>query len=292
METTVLRYRGRAVSAAEVEYIRHLIATRPGLTRCRLSQEVCTVWNWRQENGLLREMVCRGLLLALDRAGHIALPAQKVRPANPLAKRVAPQAVEIDTSPIEATLEELGEIEVRQVRRTADEPLFNAMLEQYHYLKYSQPVGESLKFLFLARGRPVALFAWASAARHLGPRDQYLGWSSEQRRANIRFIVYNTRYLIPGWVRVPHLASHVLARMTRMLSGEWERVYRHPVYFAETFVDPTRHRGTCYRAANWVYLGRTTGRGKADQTHRPNRSLKEVLGLPLVDNFRTKLHAV
>lgn len=137
--------------------------------------------------------------------------------------------------------------------------------------------------------RPVALFAWSSAARHLGPRDRYLGWSSEVRRQNIRGIAYNTRYLILPWVEVPHLASHLLAQMTRRLSAEWERVYGHAVYFAETFIDPTRYRGTCYRAANWQCLGRTQGRGKDDLTHRPNRTIKDVLGLALVKNFRELL---
>jgi hypothetical protein len=135
----------------------------------------------------------------------------------------------------------------------------------------------------------VALFAWSSAARHLGPRDRYLGWSPQARRQNIRWIAYNTRFLILPWVRIPHLASHLLARMTRILPAQWESVYGHPVYFAETFVDTSRFRGTCYRAANWILLGRTQGRGKDDQTHRPNRSLKDILGLPLIPDFRQRL---
>jgi len=139
--------------------------------------------------------------------------------------------------------------------------------------------------------QPVALFAWSSAPRHLGPRDRYIGWSKELRQRNLRYVAYNTRYLIPSWVQVPHLVSHLLSRMTRMLSDEWQKVYGHPVYFAETFVDTARHRGTCYRAANWVFMGRTTGRGKDDQTHKPNRTLKDVLGLPLHDDFRTRLLA-
>ena len=155
----------------------------------------------------------------------------------------------------------------------------------------TQPVGEHLKFLIYAGERPVALFAWSSAPRHLAPRDIYLGWSAERRRQNIRYIAYNTRYLVLPWVEVRYLASHLLSAMTRRLSREWQDTYGHPIYFAETFVDPTRHRGTCYRAANWVYLGMTTGRGKNDQTFKPNRSLKEVFGLPLVADFRERLSA-
>ena len=148
---------------------------------------------------------------------------------------------------------------------------------------------EHLKVLVMAGDRPVACFAWSSAPRHLGPRDRFIGWSAEARRENVHFIAYNTRFLILPWVEVPHLASHLLAKMTRMLPGEWQRAYGHPVYFAETFVDPARFSGTCYRAANWVYLGETTGRGKDAPTKRPTRPIKHVLGYPLARRFRERL---
>jgi hypothetical protein len=287
----LLRYRGRAVTAADAHFIRELIAASPGESRRALSQKLCVAWDWRQANGAPRDMVCRGLMLALSRAGHIELPAVKRRPPNPFTQRSQPQAIEIERTPIEMSLRELGPLTFRSVRRTPGEALFNSLLERYHYLGYAQPVGEHLKFMVYAGERPMALFAWSSAARHLGPRDRYLGWSAQARRQNIRGIAYNTRYLILPWVKVPHLASHLLAQMTRGLSQEWQRVYDHPVYFAETFIDPTRFRGTCYRAANWVYLGRTQGRGKDDLTHRANRTLKDVLGLPLVESFRERLQA-
>jgi hypothetical protein len=195
----------------------------------------------------------------------------------------------IDTTPIAGALPELRPIEWQQVRRTGDELLFNSLLEQHHYLKYEQPVGEHLKYLAWAQGRPVACLAWSSAPRHLGSRDRYIGWSAEARRRNIRFIAYNTRFLILPWVAVPHLASHLLGRMAAILSDDWQRMYRHPIYFAETFIDPGRFRGTCYRAANWQLLGLTTGRGKNDQTNKPNRPIKEILGLPLTPRFREYL---
>lgn len=285
----LLRYRGRLVTAADASFIRELVAANPGESRRRLSQKLCEAWSWRQANGAPRDMVARGLMLALSRAGHIELPAVKKRPRNPLASRARPRPVAVDQTALSSSLSELGSVHFRQVRRTPEERYFNGLLESHHYLGYSQPVGEQLKFMAYAGERPVALFAWSSAARHLGPRDRYLGWDAEVRRRNIRFLAYNTRYLILPWVSVPHLASHLLSRMTRMLSAEWEKVYGHPVYFAETFVDTTRHRGTCYRAANWVMLGRTQGRGKDDLTHRPNRTLKDVLGLPLVADFRKRL---
>src|SRR5215468_8083436 len=287
-----LKYRGRVVTAEDIIYIRELITAHPGESRRRLSQTLCEAWQWKQANGALRDMVCRGLLLMLDRAGHIELPPVKFVPHNPLVRRERPEPVLIDTTPIQGVLHELRPVEIEQVRRTHHETLFNSLMEQYHYLAYEQPVGEHLKFLVWAQGRPITCLAWSSAPRHLASRDRYIGWSAEARRRNIRFIAYNTRYLILPWVRVPHLASHILGKMTRALSADWERMYGHPVYFAETFIDPGRFRGACYRAANWQLLGVTTGRGKNDHTNKPNRPIKEILGLPLTPGFRDHLRQV
>ena len=286
----LLRYRGRAVTGADLEFIRDLCAAHPDASRRKLSQLLCAAWGWTQANGAPRDMVCRGLMLALARAGLIELPPVRRTPCNPLARRARPTlTVEVDSTPLSASLADLGLLTFRQVRRTAEEALFNGLIEVHHYLGYTQPVGEHLKFMVYAGERPVACFAWSSAPRHLGPRDRYLGWSPQARRRNIRLVAYNSRYLILPWVHVPHLASHLLGRMARMLPAEWERVYGHPVCFAETFVDPERFRGTCYRAANWILLGRTTGRGKDDQTHRANRTLKDVLAYPLAEDFRERL---
>jgi hypothetical protein len=286
---TELKYRGRVITSEDILFIEQLIAAHPRASRRRLSQKLCEAWQWKQANGALRDMVCRGLLLMLDRAGHIELPAAKFVPHNPLVRRERPEPVLIDTTPIHGALHELRPVEIEQVRRTNHEPLFNSLMEQYHYLAYEQPVGEHLKFLVWAQRRPIACVAWSSAPRHLASRDRYIGWSAEARRRNIRFLAYNTRYLILPWVRVPHLASHILGKMTSQLSQDWERMYGHPVYFAETFIDPGRFRGTCYRAANWKLLGRTTGRGKASNSYKPNRPIKEVLGFPLTPRFRELL---
>jgi hypothetical protein len=234
-------------------------------------------------------MVCRGLMLALWRAGHIELPAVRRRPPNPLRVRTRPAPTVVDTTALRGRLRELGPLTFVQVRRTSAESLFNGLMHAHHYLGYAQPVGEHLKFMVYAGLRPIALFAWSSAPRHLGPRDRFLGWSPEVRRQNIAGIAYNTRFLILPWVEVEHLASHLLGRMTRMLSAQWQQMYGHPVYFAETFIDRSRYRGTCYRAANWRYLGQTQGRGKDDLTHRPNRTLKDILGLPLCRDYRERL---
>ncbi len=289
---TVLTYRGRTITPTDVVFIRDLITRHTGASRRALSKELCVAWGWVQPNGALRDMVCRSMMLALHRAGHIELPPVRHRPPNPLARRQPPRAVEIDRSPLRGPLAGLGPLTFKQVRRTEHEPLFDGLIEAHHYLGYTQPVGEHLKFLVWADERPVACFAWSSAPRHLGPRDRHIGWSADARRRHIRFVAYNSRFLILPWVEVPHLASHLLGRMVRMLPGEWERLYGHPVYFAETFVDPSRFRGTCYRAANWVWLGQTTGRGKDDLTHRANRSIKDVLGYPLHRRFRELLTRV
>jgi hypothetical protein len=285
----VLRHRGRAVTAAEVAFIRELIAAHPGDSRRALSQRLCRAWDWRQENGALRDMVCRGLLLSLHRSGHIELPPRKRTPPNPFLVRARPAPVAVDTTPIRGRLGELGPLELRPVRRTADEALFDGLIETHHYLGYTQPVGAHLKILVTARARPIACFAWSSAPRHLGPRDRYIGWSKDERQRNLRFVAYNPRYLLLPWVEVRYLASHLLARMTRTLSALWQQAYGHPIYFVETFVDPARFRGTCYRAAGWTVLGTTTGRGKDAPTRQPTRPPKAVLGLALTPRFRALL---
>ena len=251
-----LKHRGRAVTDSDVAFIRRLIAEHPESSRRALSKLLCEAWGWVQPIGLLRDLVCRGLMLELHRAGLIELPAVRHRPPNNIV-----------------------------------EAFFGGLIEEHHYLGYTRPVGEHLKYLVYATQRPIACMAWCSAPRHLGPRDRFIGWSPEVRRRNIRFIAYNTRFLIFPWVEVRHLASHLLGGMAKVLVRDWERTYGHPVHFLETFIDPQRFRGTCYRAANWISLGRTTGRGKDDQTGRPNRPIKEILGYPLSKRFRELLSA-
>lgn len=286
-----MRYRGRTVSAADVEFIQELIRANPGASRRALSKKLCEAWQWRQANGAPRDMVCRGLLLMLERAGRINLPAVRFVPPNPLVERTRPEVPLIDTTELRAGLTETQPLEFQRVRRTAEEGLFNGLLEQYHYLGYTQPVGEHLKYLVWSGGRPLACLAWSSAPRHLGPRDRFIGWDREARKRNIHYIAYNTRFLIMPWVRVRHLGSHVLGQMARRVPDDWQQVYGHSIYLAETFIDPSRFRGTCYRAANWIVVGETTGRGKNDHTNRPNRPVKQVLVLPLAADFRRLLSA-
>ena len=284
------RYRGRTITSVEMGFVRELVAGHPQASRYELSRRLCEAWNWKQANGAPRDMVCRGLLLMLDRAGAIELPAVRRRPPNPLLLRCRPEPVVPDNRPVRGPLREILPLEIEQVRQSEQEPLFNSLLEQYHYLRYQHPVGEGLKYLVKTRGQVIACLAWSSAPRHIGSRDRFIGWDARARRRNIHLIAYNTRFLILPWVQqAPHLASHILGQMARQVSRDWQRWYCHPIYLLETFVDPERFAGTCYRAANWMVVGKTTGRGKDSISDRPNRSLKLVLVRPLHQRFRELL---
>lgn len=289
--TAVLKYRGRTLYEADIAAIRELVQAHPRASRRELSRQLCRRWNWVQANGTSCDMVCRSLLLALDRGGHITLPPGRGSHPNPLAVRRRPERPMVDTTPIVGRLKDLGPLEFRRVRRTPQEPLFNGLIEHYHYLGYTQPVGEHLKYMVYASARPIACLAWSSAPRHLRPRDRFIGWGPEARRRNLGFIAYNTRYLIMPWVRVPHLASHILSQMAAIVPRDWARIYGHGIYYLETFIDPQRSRGTCYRAANWIVLGLTSGRGHNATSHKPSCPLKQVLGYPLEPQFRRRLTA-
>ena len=285
-----IRYRGREVGAADLAFIRQLIAQHPDLSRRRLSARLCEAWNWRQPNGALRDMVCRGLLLVLHRAGHIELPAPRVRvPNNVVAHRRVRPGGEFDERPLVGTLAQIGPVELRQVRRAEGEALFGQLLARYHYLGYCRPVGEHLKYLAFAQGRPIGALGWSSAPHHLGPRDQFIGWSPSERIRGLHRIAYNTRFLLAPWAKVPHLASHLLSRLARVISPDWTRLYHHPIHLLESFVDPARFAATSYRAANWRCLGRSLGLGHRDQTRQPNRSIKELWVYPLSADFREQL---
>ena len=283
-------YRGRVVSADDVAFIKKLMAEHPGSSRRKFSAVLARAWNMVQPNGALRDMVCRSMLLALERAGHLQLPPKRRFPPNPLAVRTKP-AIDptLAGAALDLSLPELGALEIRLVRRTQSEDLFGRLMQTFHYLGYTQPVGEHLKYLVYAKDQPIACWAWSSAPRHLKPRDNWIGWTPEQRKQNIRGIAYNTRFLILPWVIVPQLASHLLSQMARRIALDWQSVYAHRIHLLETFIDPQRFQGTCYRAANWIYLGQTTGRGKADQTRRANRSLKELWVYPVDKDFRQQL---
>jgi len=291
--TEEIRYRHRVITAEDVQFVRDLLAKHPTLSRRALSLALCTEWNWVQPNGAPRDMVMRGLLLELERRGLVKLPAPRWRaPDGGLRLRQPERVPLLQWPPLSGAVSQLRPLEVRQVRRTPDEGLFNSFIETYHYLGYSRVVGEHLKYLVSWRGTPIACLAWSSSPRHIGCRDRFIGWSGAVRRQHIHLLAYNTRFLILPWARVPHLASHILGLVARRISADWSELYHHPVWFLETFVDPERFRGTCYRAASWIFLGLTTGVGKASRTNKPDRSLKECLGYPLAPDFRKKLGVI
>lgn len=289
----LLRYRGKEITDEDIAFINRLIAAHPHDSRRALSKRLCEAWNWVQPNGRLRDMVCRSMMLQLHRVGLIGLPEKQHSPPNPLgAKRAKPAHVAVDQTPITGSVKSVGAFEIRRVRGTDEEKLYNGLIEQYHYLGYCHPVGEQLKYVVFADERPVACLAFSSAPRHIGCRDRFIGWSAEQRKGNILLVAYNTRFLILPWVRVSNLASHLLARTAKRVIEDWQTVYGHPIYLLTTFVDTERFAGTCYQAANWIYLGMTTGRGKNDQSGKANRSIKAVWAYPTVKDFRSRLCSV
>lgn len=285
----ILTYRGKTITSTDVAFINKLIGDNPLDSRRTLSIKLCHAWNWIQFNGHPRDMVCRGLLLALHRAGHITLPTPRCVGLGRRSVVGIRASIDIDTSPFIATVRQIHPLRIMQVRRTPSEKLFTGLVANYHYLGYTQPVGEHLKYVVFSGERPVACCAFSSSPRHIGCRDRFIGWNAPTRRAHIHLIAYNTRYLILPWINIRHLASHVLSRIAQRISDDWQNVYRHPIHFLETFVDTERFAGTCYKAANWIYLGVTTGRGKNDQTNRANRSIKAVWGYPLCQDFRETL---
>lgn len=292
MSDVLLSFRGREIRAGDVGFMRELIAQNPTLSRRALSAKVCEAWNWVQPNGQLRDMICRSLMLKLHRAGHIELPAPRLVAINNAIRHRRVRVFEnLDTSPLDCSLRQLGTLEIQQVRRRDGEDLFNHLIKEYHYLGYSRPVGEHLKYLIHAGNRPIACLAWSSAPLQLNLRDAYVGAPKEDYRHNLHLIAYNSRYLILPWVRIAQLASHLLARIARRLSADWQELYHHPIHLLESFVDIERFQGTCYRAANWQCLGRSLGRGTKSKHDAPDTSVKELWVYPLSQRLKERLVA-
>jgi Domain of unknown function (DUF4338) len=292
MSSPLWRYRRREIWPEDIALIQRMMAEKPHWSRRRLSAEVCRAWQWVQPNGALCDMVCRSLMLQLHRAGLLELPAKRFSPRNNVVARATPPPCLPLWERVERrSLADWAPLEIRQVRRTAEEALFGQLMQEHHYLRYTRPVGEHLKYMVFASGQPVACLAWSSAPRHLKSRDQFIGWPAAVRRENLRLIAYNTRFLILPWAQTPHLASHLLSRIARRISQDWQHLYAHPIHLLETFIDPARFRGACYRAANWIYLGLTSGRGHNARTSRRDQPRKELWVYPLSEDFRQRLNS-
>ncbi len=230
------------------------------------------------------------MLKKLENEGLIIQPPKKFTPNNPFANRKPPQIIEVDKTPVKTELKNLQPIELKSVRKTEDEKLYNSLIHEYHYLKYTLPVGENFKYIAYSNNRPIGCLGWTSPAWYIGCRDKFIGWESKVRMKNLHYIAYNTRFLVLPWIQSQNLASHLLSLNARIISTDWLDFYKHPIYYLETFVDTERgYKGTCYKAANWTYLGKTTGRGKLAPSHKQNRSIKDVYGYPLCKNFKEML---
>ena len=270
--------------------IRRLQAEHPEWCRTQLSRELCRCWDWRRPNGQWRDMACRDLLLKLERAGHLVLPPRRGTSPNALRNR-APIAVPHTTEPIRDPLHTLTPLRIAPaLPRTEDAQLFNWLVARYHYLGLRNTVGANLKYLVRDRhGRPLAGMLFGSAAWKTAARDAFIGWDEPAHRRHLHLLTNNTRFIILPWVQVEHLASHVLARVLRRLNADWLAKYGYRLQLVETFVERSRFRGTCYRAANWIHLGATTGRSRQDRDHTLRVGVKDVYVYPLHKHFREVL---
>ena len=280
---------GRTVTPEDLSLIRRLITDHPSWHRTRLSRHLCELWNWCTPKGRAKDMACRSLLLKLEGRGRLNLPPRQRPPVNALRNRVIPPAPHA-TTPVGCALEALTPLRIEPVDDPGAARLVRWLLARYHYRGYPGAVGESLPYLVCARdGRPLACLLFGAAAWKTAPRDAYIGWDTPTRRQRLPWVANNLRFLILPWVAVPHLASHVLARVARRLGADWRRRYGHPVVLLETFVECPRFRGTCYRAANWIYVGQTQGRSRNDRAHRLRVAPKAIYLYPLTPRFRAVL---
>ena len=277
--------RGRQVTSQDIALIRSLIGQHHEQGRTFISRELCRIWNWRQPNGALKDMACRELLRRLDQKGLVDLPAKKID-VNRKRKRLAPHLPSPGIHPLTGKLKEFLPVELRMVRGSPEEALHNSLISRYHYLGYRQIVGPHLKYLAYIEKRPVACLSWGAAAWKVACRDRFIGWSASTRSKNLFLIVNNARFLILPWVRIPYLASHLLSQNIKVLASDWYRWYHYRPVLLETFVDEERFSGTSYRAANWLSVGKTQGRGKNDRDHQTPVAVKEVFLYPLKKEFR------
>ena len=283
---------GRRLSEADLGLVRHWLATEPGWNRSRLSRELCERWNWRNGVGRLKDMACRTLLLKLERRGQIRLPARQ-RPSPNALRNSRTQDVPCDRTLIEGALSDLQPMRIEALGAGhSDQRLFRFLLQRHHYLGLRNSVGENLKYLAGDRhGRPLACLLFGAAAWKAKARDEWIGWTSEQRERTLPLLANNTRFLVLPWVRVPHLASHVLGRVVGRLHADWRWKYGHGIELLETFVDRERFRGTCYRAAGWLHVGATAGRSRNDRDQTLSVPVKDIYLRPLFPDFRRRLCA-
>jgi len=282
-----MRYCGRAFTAANIELIRTLIGASPPLNRARLSREVCERLNWRRADGRLKEMSARVAMLRMQADGLIRLPPP--RNAKPVTYRAYPEIERAVREPASVPAVDLTQLSVELVGAKRDSLLWNAYLQHHHYLGHQLLPGAQLRYFVRATDQVVALLSFGASAWKTRPRDEFIGWTHHERTRNLHLIVNNARFLILPWIRHHNLASHTLARISRRLAHDWHTRYAYRPVLMETFVEKSRFTGTCYKAANWQYLGDTQGRGKLDRLHRNAEPVKSIWVYPLVRDFRRHL---
>lgn len=286
---SVQRIQGRDLRESDIAAIRSLIAANPAWHRTRLSVELAQAWNWCSPAGQFQDMAARSLLLKLERRGWITLPSR--RGAHHPRRASTPQAELLTAAPITESLAGLLPLRVETVLPGhPDRRTFSRYLSQHHYLGYRGPVGESLAYLVRdCQGRDLACVLFGAAAWKTKPRDAWIGWDDNTRARRLSFVTNNHRFLILPWVRAPHLASHILGRISRRLSDDWQTKYGHPIYLLETFVERERFKGTCYRAANWTCVGQTQGRSRQDRDRKLLVPVKDIYLYPLSSRYREQL---
>lgn len=278
-------YCGRSFSPDDIETIRTLINQDPNMTRAALSRKLCVLWQWLKPNGELKDMTCRVALARMHGEGLIVLPPSRLpagcrgRPNFPPTPASEPQ------NPITQAVHELGPLSLRLVQGTAQSRLWNEYVARYHYLGYTPMSGAQLRYNAFAGEQLVACISFGASAWKLKDRESFIGWSEEQRARNLQLVVNNARFLVLPWVQSKGLASKILSRAARQLPQDWLQRYGYAPVLLETFVEFERHKGTCYKAANWINVGRTSGRGKKSTSTKALIPLKDIWLYPLRKNF-------
>lgn len=260
-----------------------------GLGVTEIARTVCELLEWRRPNGGLKNHECRQLLERLQAEGVVTLPAlRKTKGKGPQRVDISQQSFEPD--PVECAARECEPLELALVQSPVEGRLWREYMERHHYLGCRVPFGANLRYWVRNRDRELACLLWTSPAWKMHTRDAWIGWNDEQRKRNLQGIVNNGRFLILPWVRVKGLASKILALSARQMPPDWQARYGHRPLLLETLVDANRFRGTCYRAANWIRVGQTTGRGRMDREHTAHgQAIKDIYVYPLVRDARQRL---
>ncbi len=288
MAETIYQIRGRQIDRNDLETISRVITSHWTQGRSAISRILCKQWNWYQANGRLKDRACRVLLLKLEQKGEITLPPPMATNGGRSSKVNCRQYTYND-SELKGTISEFGSLTLKMDRRSPDEGLWDFFVDRFHYLGRPTIVGSYLKYIACLDNRPVACLGWGSAAWKIAARDRFIGWDHPSREENLYKVVNNVRFLIFPWINIRHLASKVLALNIRCLQQDWYDFYNQPISLLETFVEIDRFQGTCYRAANWQYVGKTSGRGKYDRQNKATRPIKAVYLYPLSKHFREEL---